>query len=106
MATIDKRIFKKHYTQEDFKVNEKVRIYITPSGKRHTERETREGIVLETGIENGFVMSKNPSLKLCVYKTGRFVGKELEADDKRYVGKYLYSNIKFVEHLGREKPTN
>ncbi len=88
------------YSQKDFKIGERVRVYITYWGI-WTDISVREGIVLDPDNKKKdyFWDSKVSSLRLKVEKTGKVRDRKPELKEAGYTRSYIYRSIGLVEKL-------
>jgi len=88
------------YSPKDFKVREKLRVYITYWGSC-TEIDVREGFVLDPDYpkKSYFGGRLEPSLRLKVEKAGRVVDRKPKLGKVSYIRSYIYPNIGLVEKL-------
>lgn len=88
------------YSPKDFKVGERLRVYITYWGFC-TEIDVREGVVLDPDYpkKSYFWGSPESSLRLKVENSGRVVDRKPKLRKVSYIRSYIYPNIGLVERL-------
>jgi hypothetical protein len=87
------------YTPTDFKIGEKVRLYITYWGSC-TEIDVREGTVLDPNyVKKSYWKEGEPSLNILVEKAGRVRDRKPKLTKTSYTRSYIYPSIGLVEKL-------